>query len=281
MHKEGRFVVILPTYNRAKTLPQAIESVRAQTDRDWRLYILDDGSIDNTEAVVHPYTIDPRIRYRRFDDNRGGVAMNEIGMELAVAEGTYWVRLGSDDWFEPEKLALDRIALRFADACFGPYENEGNVAGAGNYPRPARQELLAGSFCASWANIAMKTSVLAKVKARFGNFVDPGLRNMEDWLFNVRAARFTEFVWRGLSVDGARVAAGATHTDQIPTYWYRPDAWYRIAADGATYAPQLQKVVQTDMALTERLSGLERAAWPPDEIEPFGFVTILPFGPDA
>lgn len=261
------FVVIIPTFNRAKSLAQAVESVRAQIEPEWTLHVLDDGSTDETPTLMVPYRQDARIHYHRYKDNRGGVAMNEIGMSIAVESGAKaWVRLGSDDWFEPEKLALDRLALGYGDACFGPYENEGYLEGAGNYPRPAREELIAGSFSASWANIAVKTSILRKVHDRFGNFVHPDLRNMEDWLFNLRAARFTDFIWRGQSEDGAQIAIGQRTKEELP-FAYKPDAWYRVAQDGATYAPAMRGYLEKDMGLTERLSGIERAMWAPDSIQ--------------
>ena len=54
--------IILPTYNRADVLHIPIESVLAQTYKDWELIIVDDGSTDNTEEVVNKYK-DNRIKY--------------------------------------------------------------------------------------------------------------------------------------------------------------------------------------------------------------------------
>jgi glycosyltransferase involved in cell wall biosynthesis len=47
--------IILATYNRAKHLPKAIESVINQTFEDWELIIIDDGSKDDTFAMINPY----------------------------------------------------------------------------------------------------------------------------------------------------------------------------------------------------------------------------------
>lgn len=93
--------VIVPTYNRANLLGRAIQSVLAQTYPHFELIIVDDGSSDNTEAVVTRFD-DPRIRYIRHHKNRGGSAARNTG--IACARGEYVAFLDSDDEWLPEKL---------------------------------------------------------------------------------------------------------------------------------------------------------------------------------
>lgn len=256
--KTVKFAVIIPTWNRADTLAQAIDSVLAQTHKDWELWVLDDGSTDGTPELMKRYT-DSRIHYIRFEENRGGVYMNEIGMDIAVRHANAWVRLGSDDWFEPEKLELDELALLGGyDACFGPYRNFPEVwTGELNVPSNPRPTLLQGSFAVSWANIAVRSWVLAEVQKRHGMFCDPRLRNMEDWLANTRIARFTEFAWRSLAKDRKRVIIGATAPDQVP-FEYIPDAHYRVATNSATYGPAAQHA-GADSQMTEKVINEDRA----------------------
>ena len=78
-----RFTVVIPTYNRALTVPRAIRSVLAQTHADLELVVVDDGSNDNTKAVVSRFT-DPRLRYLR-QGNRGVSAARNAG---AIHVGT-------------------------------------------------------------------------------------------------------------------------------------------------------------------------------------------------
>jgi hypothetical protein len=150
---------------------------------------------------------DPRIFYARYPTNRGGVAVNEIGMAMACEQTEFWSRLGSDDWFGPRKLELDADAFsRGAEAVWGPYYvSRGGRLQERCSPRlpegQANHQLLSGGFCASWVNVAVRTSALRKVRDKFGNFCDPRLRNMEDFLVNARIASVAEWKWRG-GVEG-------------------------------------------------------------------------------
>jgi len=202
-HLEKTFAVILPTYNRASTLPRALDSLLAQTYDKWVCFVLDDGSTDNTADTVNAYVEkDPRIFYLRYHENRGGVAMNEIGMEIAVNTCEWWTRLGSDDWFISDKLELDAKAFETAEAVYGPFvvHRNGAFNEVGNMPCPSDIVLpgfLKQGFFASWANCAVKSSVLVRVKSKFGSYCDPELQNMEDRLFNFRVAKLVSWVWRG------------------------------------------------------------------------------------
>lgn len=96
-----RVSVIIPTYNRADKLPRSIESVLDQTLEDFELLVVDDGSTDDTAAVVTGYD-DPRVKYVPHEVNRGASAARNTGIDNA--EGDYVALLDSDDEFAPEKL---------------------------------------------------------------------------------------------------------------------------------------------------------------------------------
>ncbi len=94
--------VIIPSYNHAQYIDQAIASIKDQTHRHWELIIIDDGSTDNTHTVLQKYRHDPRIRLRLHKTNRGQtVRLNEA---LDMAKGEYISLLPSDDWYLPQKL---------------------------------------------------------------------------------------------------------------------------------------------------------------------------------
>ncbi len=97
--------IILPTYNRADTIPRAIESVRDQTFADWELIIVDDGSTDGTAERINK--LDPRIRILR-QENQGCYVARNSG--IAAAKGRFIAFLDSDDEWLPHFL---EIAMAF------------------------------------------------------------------------------------------------------------------------------------------------------------------------
>ena len=96
-----RVSVIIPTYNRVDVLRRAIDSVLAQTEEDFELLVVDDGSTDDTQAFLKTYD-DPRVRSICFGTNRGANVARNAGIE--DANGTYVAFLDSDDEWHPQKL---------------------------------------------------------------------------------------------------------------------------------------------------------------------------------
>lgn len=93
--------VIIPTYNRAALVGRAIGSVLAQSAGDLELIVVDDGSGDDTAAVVRAIR-DPRLVYLPQPRNRGVSAARNIG--IRAARGAWVAFLDSDDCWLPQKL---------------------------------------------------------------------------------------------------------------------------------------------------------------------------------
>jgi glycosyltransferase involved in cell wall biosynthesis len=87
--------------NYAHFLPEAVESVFAQTFGDWELVVIDDGSSDDTPRVVRPYLADPRVRYFR-SDRLGQSRAKNLGARFS--RGPLVAFLDADDAWEPTKL---------------------------------------------------------------------------------------------------------------------------------------------------------------------------------
>jgi glycosyltransferase involved in cell wall biosynthesis len=108
--------ILLPAWNAAATLPEALASIFAQTDPDWELVLVDDGSTDRTGAIAAAAAArDPRVRLVARP-HRGIVAALNDG--LAEARGAYVARMDADDLMAPDRLAAQRAALD-ADPALG------------------------------------------------------------------------------------------------------------------------------------------------------------------
>ncbi|MCC6841410.1 MAG: glycosyltransferase family 2 protein [Flavobacteriales bacterium] len=102
--------VVIPVYNKAPFLREAVESILGQTFKDFELICVDDKSTDNSLEVLRAIK-DPRLRIVELERNGGpGVAANA---GLDAARGEYIVRMDADDIAVPERIALQ---VAFMDA---------------------------------------------------------------------------------------------------------------------------------------------------------------------
>jgi glycosyltransferase involved in cell wall biosynthesis len=113
-----RVSVVIPTYNRAGKVPEAIKSVLAQTFSDLEVIVVDDGSSDDTGKIIRELFGD-RVRYFAQPNQGASVARNK-GIEEARGE---WIAfLDSDDLWERDKVEWQLKALeRFGPHCRGCY----------------------------------------------------------------------------------------------------------------------------------------------------------------
>ncbi len=101
--------VVIPTYNRAGVLGRALTSVLNQTFPDLECIVVDDGSTDQTVALVEEFQ-DPRLRLLRLPVNRGVCHARNVGIQ--AARGELIAFLDSDDEWLPQKLELQIRRLR-------------------------------------------------------------------------------------------------------------------------------------------------------------------------
>ena len=108
--------VVIPTFNRADLLPQAIDSVLAQTRSDIEVLVVDDASTDDTAAVMQRYAGDPRVRYLPNASNSGIAKSRNRGI---VESGAPFIALlDSDDvWLDPAKLATQLDVIEQTSDC--------------------------------------------------------------------------------------------------------------------------------------------------------------------
>lgn len=95
--------VVLCSYNQAQYLEQSIASVFSQTHDDVELVLVDNGSTDDSQAIMKRYESDPRVKLVLFPQN--GVIGNRLNAGLRASTGDFISILYSDDYYLPHKLA--------------------------------------------------------------------------------------------------------------------------------------------------------------------------------
>ena len=116
--------IVTPNYNCGRFIAQTIESVLAQTYKNWEMFIIDDCSTDDSYSIAVEYAKkDSRIKVFQNEKNSGAAVSRNKAIELS--QGEYLAFLDSDDLWMPEKLELQ---LKFmqennCDFSFTEYEH--------------------------------------------------------------------------------------------------------------------------------------------------------------
>lgn len=111
-----RISIVIPTYNHARFLRTALDSIRAQTFGDWDAVVINNFSEDDTIAVVDSYD-DARIRLVNFANC--GIIAAARNHGLSLTQAPFVAFLDSDDFWYPEKLqrCMDKLALGYDLVC--------------------------------------------------------------------------------------------------------------------------------------------------------------------
>lgn len=123
--------IIIPTYNRQKLVPRAIESCLSQTHAHLEIIVIDDGSTDRTCEVLATYAENQRVTVVSMPVNGGNHIARNHGIE--IAHGEWLLFLDSDDELYPNAVeALLSCATRHPTAGFicAPYRtDDGDITG--------------------------------------------------------------------------------------------------------------------------------------------------------
>lgn len=186
--------VVIPAYNAAWCVRKAIESVLAQDYRDFELIVVDDGSTDDTSAVLADYG--DRIRVVR-KANEGLSSARNAG--IAAALGEYVAFLDADDWWLPGKLSRQvafmqaHPELGFTSTAARVEDPQGrfvNLWACARWQGPFLDHLFGAN-----AEVAGSGSAVIAKRALFeqvGGF-DESLRSLEDIDMWLRLAAATEY----------------------------------------------------------------------------------------
>ena len=182
--------IIMPSYNRANIISEAIKSIQAQEHTNFELLVIDDGSTDDTETVVRSFSQkDPRILY--LHGQHGGVsAARNIG--LRNASGDYIFYLDTDNSWLPNHLS---ILLTFMNAFDVPAAYSGSICEWGANKTYYRGDDFNWNRChelnyLDMNSFAHKASVLELCEG-----FDESLKRLVDWDFMLRLTRIVRTVF--------------------------------------------------------------------------------------
>ena len=88
--------IAIPVYNGESYLRDAIQSVVNQTFQDWELYLINDGSTDNSLAIMQEYALND-IRIKVIDDGQNKGLVTRLNQSIETAIGKYYARMDADD----------------------------------------------------------------------------------------------------------------------------------------------------------------------------------------
>jgi glycosyltransferase involved in cell wall biosynthesis len=209
----------ITTYNRAAYLDRALESVYAQTFDDYEVLVVDDGSTDETAAVLRRHT--DRVRVIRRPNGGRSVARNTAVRE---ARGRYVSFLDSDDRWLPEKLAREVPVLE-TDERVGMVHGHVEVIGA--YDEPLLEETAehrrlfsaAHEHGVTYARYAFDCRCFSSaITLRIAAVEDVGLYDpallLDDYDLYLRLA----LAWKIAFLEGAPVARYRLHPEQMTRY---------------------------------------------------------------
>ena len=95
--------IVMPVYNVAKTIDESIQSVLNQTHQEFRLWIVDDGSVDETQEVCQKYITDARVHYKKIVHQ--GISRTLI-TGMGQVQGDYVARIEANDVWMPWHLEM-------------------------------------------------------------------------------------------------------------------------------------------------------------------------------
>jgi hypothetical protein len=193
--------VVIPCYNYATFLPEALRSALAQEGVSVEIIVVDDASTDDSAEVAEKFAAnDSRVRVVRLERNGGQVAA--VNLALSLATGEFIVRLDADDLLTPGSLARSTALLRAfpsvglvygyprhfegavpTDVNVGPAESWSVWAGADWAADRCRK----GYNCITTPEVVLRASALARAGE-----IDPRLRIAEDMHWWLRFAAVSD-----------------------------------------------------------------------------------------
>ncbi len=263
--------VIVPIYNVERYLARALDSLLAQSVRDWEAILVNDGSTDGCDVIVDRYATKDG-RFRAINCRNGGVsAARNRGMEIAT--GKYVMFLDGDDFLHPQAMEL----------CITAAERDGSDMVAFTYDRKYRV-----------VNLVRNVMHIGDSKPKFAHYTEPeylvtdnifdyatesshpggtdgrwAVKHCQPWrcLYRRECIRNIHFI-EGIIYEDfpwwSEVLLRIRRTTilNLPLYYYYPNPGsYLFSADGGVKKRSLEIAIAAAEKLYRNVDGNVRKAW--------------------
>lgn len=187
--------VVIPTYNHAHFLGNALQSVLDQSYSDWEAIVIDNHSSDNTDEVIHSFS-DQRIKFLKIHNN--GVIAASRNAGIHAAQGKWIAFLDSDDRWGPRKLercvaALDAGADVVYHDLYTVRSSDQALFEKRIVSTEPQHPMFVALLCTGMSIPNSSTVVRKDLLNRIGGLSEnPDLASVEDYDTWIRLARLTE-----------------------------------------------------------------------------------------
>lgn len=214
--------VIMPAYNAADYISEAIASVQNQTYKNWELFVIDDVSTDETCSIVENIIKqEPRIQLLKNLKNEGtGVTRNK---GITAAKGDFMAFLDADDRWLPEKLDVqikfmkeNKLAMSFSSYHLISENGEFQPKGILALPKLSYKKLLKANYVGNLTGIYDVSKT--------GKIYSPLLRKRQDWalwLSVLKKVKYAEGIRQPLACYRIRENGISTNKWALIKYNYR------------------------------------------------------------
>ena len=219
--------VIIPTFNRSSFLTRSINSVLNQTYNDFKLIVVDDGSIDNTNDLINSNY--QNIIYLH-QNNKGVSSARNLGINTTKSE---WIAfLDSDDEWHPKKLELQVKELKKNPSYFICHTNEKWIKNGKHLNQKNKHQKYGGWIfdkCLSLCCVSPSSIIIHNTVFKNCGIFDENFPVCEDYELWLRISSKYKFLY----LQDKLLTKYGGHSDQLSTkYWgmdrFRIEALYKL-----------------------------------------------------
>lgn len=182
--------IIMPNYNKGKFIDKAIKSVISQSFKNWRLFIVDDNSSDNSKEIILKYKKDKRIKLFFLKKNKGPSYCRNLAIKKSNSK--YIAFLDSDDFWKKEKL-ISQLNFMIKNKFYFTFTDYIPILDYDNFKKQLKSTKIAPKFMFKnfVNNSSINTSTMILNRKFIRNIKFRNLKLMEDYIFKCELMKKT------------------------------------------------------------------------------------------